>query len=110
VKIGQLRHKITIQKQEGGTNDGGGTITPNWVDVATVWANVKEDPFEKTFANQSMQQTTHTVKIRYRSDLAASKQKNELYRLLFNGRALDIKYIKNTDEANQELVIHCLEE
>jgi SPP1 family predicted phage head-tail adaptor len=99
-----MRHKVTIQKQDGGTNDGGGTITPNWVDVATVWANVKAEPFEKTFANQSMQQTTHTVKIRYRADLTKAN------RLVFKGRILNIKYIKNKDEANRELVINCLEE
>lgn len=104
MNVGQLRHKVTIQKQDGGTNDGGGTITPNWVEVATVWANVKAEPFEKTFANQSMQQTTHTVKIRYRADLTKA------HRLVFKGRILNIKYIKNKDEANRELVINCLEE
>lgn len=103
MKIGQLRHKVTIQKQEGGTNDGGGNITPNWVEVATVWAEVKPNAFEKTFANQSMQQTTHTVKMRYRADIKISM------RILFKGRILNIKYLTNTDERNRELVVSCLE-
>jgi SPP1 family predicted phage head-tail adaptor len=92
-----------IQKKDGGTNDGGGNIKPNWVDVATVWAELKADPFEKTIANQSVQQTTHTVKMRYRADLTTA------HRFLFNGRVLDIRYIKNTKEANRELVVSCLE-
>jgi SPP1 family predicted phage head-tail adaptor len=100
---GQLRHKVTIQKKGSGVSDGGGNIIPNWVNIAEVWANVNADPFDKTVANQSVQQSTHTVKIRYRSDLTTA------HRLLFNGRVLDIKYIKNTNEANRELILSCLE-
>lgn len=103
MKIGQLRHRVTIQKKNGGTNDGGGNITPNWENVATVWAKVEPAAFEKVQAGQSVQQITHTVTIRYRADLTAT------CRLVFNGRILDIKYITNTNERNREMVISCLE-
>jgi SPP1 family predicted phage head-tail adaptor len=104
MNIGKLKHKVTIQEFRALDNDGGGNVISDWVDVATVWANVKPiTGQESTIAERKAQQLTHTVSMRYR---AISKDKN---RLLFNGRVLTIEYILNVDELNRELRLNCLE-
>jgi SPP1 family predicted phage head-tail adaptor len=103
MNIGKMRHKVTIQKDDGAGNDGGGNVVANWVDVATVWAQVTPMSADVRQAGQDMHQITHTVTIRYRNDI------NSAMRFNFNGRILDIKHIKNVDERNQELQITCIE-
>jgi SPP1 family predicted phage head-tail adaptor len=101
--ISKMRHRITIQKDDGTGNDGGGNVVANWVDVATVWAQITPMSADIRQAGQDMQQLTHTVKIRYRNDV------NHAMRFLFNNRVLDIKHIKNVDERNRELQVTCIE-
>jgi SPP1 family predicted phage head-tail adaptor len=101
--IGDLHHKITIQEQRGSVNDGGGNKIPNWVEVATVWANVTPTNGQTSvLVGKDTQQITHTVKMRYRAISKAN-------RLLFNGRVLKIQYIINVNERNRELRLNCLE-
>ena len=104
MNINKLKHRVTIQEQQGTANDGGGNKIPNWVDLATIWANVSPiNGTETVIAEKRGQQLTHNVTIRYRADIKAKM------RFMFNGRILDIQYIINANEENKELKIQCLE-
>jgi SPP1 family predicted phage head-tail adaptor len=104
MNINKLKHRVTIQQQNGTLNDGGGNIKPNWVDVVTVWASVSPiNAQESIIAERRGQQVTHSISVRYRTDISPKM------RLLFNGRVLDIQTIVNINEENKELKIQCLE-
>ena len=69
IKIGDLRHRITFEK-EVKVPDGykGNVIT--WQPVCVVWASVEPlSSREKFYAHQTQAETTHRVKIRYREGL-----------------------------------------
>lgn len=105
MNINKLRHKVTIEENQGTVNDGGGNKLTNWVPIATVWAEVRPlSGSEVTIAEKRGQKTTHNVKIRYRAGIKKDKQ-----RINFNGRILAIEYIINKDERNIELNLLCRE-
>lgn len=103
--INRLNKKVIIEENQGSTNDGGGNKTPNWVPIATAWAEVRPtSAYEASIADKYGQYTTHMVKIRYIPNI-----KKEKHRINFNGRILPIQYIINTDEKNIELNFQCRE-
>jgi SPP1 family predicted phage head-tail adaptor len=105
MNISNLRHRVNIEKNQGTVNDGGGNKTPNWVVIATTWAEVRpSNGTEVTIAERKGQEITHNVKMRYRSDI-----KKDNHRINFNGRILAIEYIINKDERNIELNLQCRE-
>lgn len=104
--INKLRHRVTIQENQGTINDGGGNKLPNWVDVATVWAEVRPvNGQEATIAEKRGQQVTHAVNMRYRPNV-----KKDKHRIIHKGRILKIEYVLNVDERDIELNITCREE
>jgi SPP1 family predicted phage head-tail adaptor len=99
----KLRHKVTIQERGITTDEGGGKVE-GWVNVQTVWANVRpSSASELTLGMQTQQQVTHTVEMRYR---AVNKSQQ---RLLFNGRPLEIQTVVNVGQRGEQLQIKCLE-
>lgn len=103
--INRLRHRVTIEENQGTTNDGGGNRLPNWVPIATVWAEVRPaNGSEVTIAEKRGQELTHIVTIRYRPGIDKTK-----HRINFKGRIFHIEYIINKEERNVELEIHCRE-
>lgn len=106
MNISALRHRITIEKRvTDGMGDGAGNYTPNWITLATVWADVRPaNGQEITLAEKKTQQISHIIKIRYRSDI-----KKDLHRIKFKGRIFVIEYITNKDERNIELTLQCRE-
>ena len=41
MRAGELRHRITIRKRGGGKDAFGQPLPNDWVDVASVWANIR---------------------------------------------------------------------
>lgn len=105
ILVNQLRHKITIEENQGTINDGGGNKIPVWVPIASdVWANVRPiDGSEITTAERLEQQLTHMVTIRYRKDI------EKKHRIVYRGRILKIENIINKDELNVQLILQCKE-
>lgn len=104
MNIGKLRHKITIQEQQGTDNDGAGNEVPNWVNVAFPWASV--NPYrgtETTIAEKRTEEVSHIVTIRYRKGMKKDKHRV----ILKDGRVLKIEYIINKDERNIQLELFC---
>ena len=106
MNIGRMRDKITIQSQQGTTNDGAGNEIPNWTNFAFPWADVK--PYrgtERVIGEKKMEEVSHIIKIRYKAGITKDKHRV----LLKDGRQLRIEYIINTDERNIQLELFCKE-
>lgn len=105
VSIGDLKHRITIERKVRGPSDGaGGNTGETWTPVATVWA--KLDPTtarEIVAADQVVHRLTHIVTIRARSDVTAAM------RVVYAGRALAILGTRDLLEAGRWLELQCEE-
>lgn len=85
MKIGDLRHRIILQKFVE-TTDEEGFSTQEWQDVATVWASV-ENLYGREYWQAAAIQAENTVKfiIRYRNDITNDmriKFKDKLYNII----------------------------
>ena len=80
--MGDLRCRVTFQRQQK-VPDGRGGWTTQWVDDVTVWAAVTGlRPYERIVAQQTQSAATHQVIIRYRKGITADM------RLVHDGRYL----------------------
>ena len=102
VSVGELRHKVTVQKPI--TVSDAGYESVSYTDVATVWASIAPLKGREFWtAKQIASTVTHRVIIRYRSDVSAN------YRILFGSRVFDIETVRNIDERGRWLVMECIE-
>lgn len=106
MKTGELRHRVTIQKSQGGTLNSLGEETTKYVDYKTVWAAVeplkgREREYQNT--DQFQAEVDYRIRIRYTPDLKPNM------RIVFRGRIFSIQAIINIDERNREIHFHCLE-
>lgn len=101
--IGRLKHKITFQ-QLGKDKNGYGEIIEKWVDIKTVWAEIKPVSGNQFFAaKQINSEISHNVYIRYRADLKPSM------RIKYKERVFEILYLMNVNEENWLMQIYCKE-
>ena len=72
MKIGELRHRVTIQEKTLTIDPYGGEVV-SWVDVATVWAAV-EPLSGREFLEGRRQENeiNHRIRIRYREGITPS--------------------------------------
>jgi SPP1 family predicted phage head-tail adaptor len=84
VKIGDLRHRIVIERGARTSDEGGGSTT-EWQPVAEVWAAIWSRNVGEVFASGRVSGTaTHDVWIRYRADVQPDM------RIVFGDRVFDI--------------------
>ncbi len=105
MRSGQLRHRITVQ-QYTETRDDFGAVVETWADfAANVPAFVKPvASSDKWTGQQTTQQITHEIKMRYLSGV-----KSEM-RVLYGSRVFDISAPPiNWQERNMELTLLCTE-
>lgn len=103
MKIGKLRHRITIQEYTE-TRDSFGAEIKNWTDKAFVYASVTPVSGREYYAaSQVHSEVTAKVLIRYLPGIESTM------RVLFDGRVFEILSVINTEEKNTELVLMCKE-
>jgi len=103
VKIGKLRHRITIQEKVT-VPDGYGGVTSTWKDVATVWSSVEPLKGRELYAAQQVKaELSHRVRIRYMSGI-----KPEM-RIAFDNRTFEIEAIIDPEERHESLELLCSE-
>ncbi|AKJ41550.1 phage head closure protein [Pragia fontium] len=69
MRIGKLRHRVTLQRKED-VRDPVGQLLSQWGDVCTVWAEVHElSGRERISASAEQSETTALIKIRYRKGI-----------------------------------------
>ena len=103
LRIGDLRHRITIQKLEM-IQDSYGQATETWVDVVTVFAAVNPISGREFFKAETINsEITHRILIRYRKGIEPSMRVN------FKGRIFTILSVINFQEKNEALQLMCKE-
>jgi SPP1 family predicted phage head-tail adaptor len=103
VRIGKLRHRITIEEAIE-TQDADGSVLKNWSIFATAQASIEPISGREYFAAQSTQaDLTHRINLRY---VAGLKPK---MRVKFGRRIFDILSVITIDERTRELQLMCRE-
>jgi SPP1 family predicted phage head-tail adaptor len=101
--IGQLRHRVTLEAPVA-TADGGGGADLAWAPVATVWARLRAQRATAGRENQAtVQVVSHEVTLRWRGDVTPRM------RLVYEGRVLEIRSVRDPDETKRWLVLVCEE-
>jgi len=104
MRIGPLRHRITIQRLSKNQN-GMGEEEPGWTNVTTRWASIEPISGREYFSAQQVNaEVTHRVRIRYLAGMESTM------RLLYGARVFQIKVIMNAEERKKALEILCTEE
>ena len=102
MNAGKLRHRVTI-KRKTVARDTYGAETVTWVDVTTVYAEVKPIGGREYYgAGQTLAESTFTVTIRYRSDIRPAWQ------LAYGTRTFEIQTVI-PDEKNAMMILGCRE-
>ena len=101
---GALRSRIRLERRVR-VPDGAGGSTDAWTPVAVVWANVSPlTGRELEAAQQNDPQRTHTITIRYRSDVSGSDM-----RAIMSGRVFDLAPPLDVDELHVWLAFSATE-
>lgn len=106
MQAGRLRERLAIQAASVTQNTSGEEIE-TLATAATVWANVRPGAISERFsaaAGQRASEITHTVRIRFRTDITPKK------RLFWETRVLEILGQMDPDGKRSDLVIMCKEE
>lgn len=93
MEAGELSRRITIQSRQAG-EDAAGQPLLTWVDVVSVWANVKGATGMASIRQSGLQDNvaaslnSYSFRIRYRAGIDAGM------RVLMDGEAFDIKQVR----------------
>ena len=101
IKVGDLRHRVSIQRKTRAPDGVGGSIV-TWVQYATPWCKITpKTGSERIYLDRLNAQGLSTVIMRYRADMS------EKDKLVFRGNEYQIRSIINIEERNRysELVI-----
>ena len=103
MRIGQLRHLVTLQQPTEGVDEYGNPTTI-WVDVGQAWAAVEPVRGQEQYlAQQTYGTTTYRVRIRHRQDVSVT------WRVVWEGRVLEVKAALDVDGRHRELALTCIE-
>lgn len=85
MRIGKLRHRVTIEKSGRTQDPETGEITLGWQAMATVWATVEPLSAKEFIAAQAGQsEVTARIKMRYRGDIGPTmraKYRGQVYNI-----------------------------
>jgi SPP1 family predicted phage head-tail adaptor len=103
MRIGKLRHKITIQEYSA-ARDSFGAETEGWNDKASVFASITPISGKEYFASQQLNaEVTTKITIRYLEGITPKM------RVVFGDRIFEIVSVLNFEERNVELNLMCKE-
>jgi SPP1 family predicted phage head-tail adaptor len=90
--IGAMRHFIEIQ-QESRSGDGAGGAAVSWTTIATLWAAM--EPLRVSESSRGERQESATS---YRITVRDGITVTNAMRIVWNGRAFNIRGVRNIDE------------
>jgi len=103
MKIGRLRHRISIQKYVAARDSFGGELE-TWEDVANVWASIEPISGKEYFASQQVNaQVTTRIITRHIEGITPKM------RVVFQDRSFNILSVININEKKKELHLMCEE-
>jgi SPP1 family predicted phage head-tail adaptor len=96
VKAGTLRHLITLQTRDSGTDDAGQPVQ-TWTQLTQVWADIRGANGLNTIkaSLDGVEINAYSFRIRYRTDVDAAK------RVVYGGQNYDVKQVRH-DHAMRE--------
>ena len=101
--IGRLRHRVTLQRKET-TTTARGAESLAWVDVATVWAEVRSPSGRERVAGElEIAQVSHLVVIRKRADATSA------LRVAWGERVFSVLSVLDTDNRGRWQTLECVE-
>lgn len=101
--MSKLHHRIQLQQAATVTDDYN-TESFIWSDLAEVWADIKPlSGRELESAQRIHEDTTHSVKIRYRKNVTGK------LRFLYKGRVFHVVGVINENEANRWLNLQAVD-
>lgn len=106
MKVGPLRHMVTLQNPGTVVPDGEGGWTTVDTSGAEVFASIEpatQRDLERLVANSVGSDASHVVTMRYIPGVTTKT------RLLFNARTFDVVGVQNPEERNVELRLACVE-
>jgi SPP1 family predicted phage head-tail adaptor len=107
MRVGNMRHRITIQTATESKDSQTGKITKVWADGDDVWGQIVPLSGRELFEAQKIKSNvSHRIRLRYFSDESLS----HLNRFKYNGRIFYIHSVVNRDERNWEWETMCVEE
>ena len=103
MRIGKLRHRVTIQRPADELDPLGAPV--GWIDVATVWASIEPLRGREFWAAQQVNaEQTVKVGIRYRPGVTSAM------RVLHGSRIFELVAPPiDPENRHRELVLHCRE-
>ncbi len=99
--IGKMRHRITIERNDGATDTGGGQAE-SWVLVAAVWAQIEQ--FQSSpagHAGRAAERFSLRATIRHRTDVKAGM------RLTHAGEIYRIRSVADSEQRGRFLMLSC---
>lgn len=104
MRAGDLRKRLTFQVKSTG-QDALGQVVNTWTTAFTCWGEIQPLNGRELLAAQAVQSAvTHTVTVRYRSELATPKQVAAM-RILYGSRVFDIRASMNESERNRMVTL-----
>lgn len=103
MRVGPLRHRITVEQATVSRDSYGGEVE-TWGVFATVWASVS--PLigrEYIAAKQVSASVTHKIRMRYLAGMTPKM------RISWDNRLFDVESILDVDERHAEMVIMATE-
>ncbi len=108
MSAGKLNRRITIQRRSA-TLDDYGQESAGWTDIATVWADVRPIGGREKMRSMAVESTlTHTVLVRYRTDLLPAVSA-DAWRIVYGTRILQITASMDQDDARKYIIFDCIE-
>jgi SPP1 family predicted phage head-tail adaptor len=102
--IGDLRHRVTVQRPVETQSDEGETIE-TWESLGTYWAAIKPLRGREFWqAQQAHNEVSHRVHMR-----ANTLEIKPNYRLVFRGRVFNVLYVMDVEERRITYQILCKE-
>lgn len=106
-KIGVKRHQVTLETRASTVDDFGDEVTTYTTLASPVWASVESLKGVERLAAQAIRaEVSHKVTIFWSPDVSEIGPED---RVLLGSRVFDITSAINTDEANQEIEMICVE-
>lgn len=105
MRVGPLRHRVTIE-QLTHVNHDDGSVVKTWSNVSTVWASIRPLRGQEFFEAQQMKASAdHKVILRYQPGILPQS-----HRFVFGSRTFNIVSVRNAEERNVMLECLCREE
>ena len=101
--LGALRDRVQLQRRDMGSEDEGGAVT-TFVPIATLWARVRElSSRQAQWGDARASNISHSVVLRYRTDVSPGD------RFVHLGRNLEVVSADDLNGARAYLSCACIE-